>query len=531
MTARGRRSAGTPLVFDQDTHPVVLERVWLGQGQHDEKWLQQRLDQTPSLLPVTEVEPAFGELVSVAQEVPCGHGYIDNLFVTASGEVALAEAKLWRNPQARREVVAQALDYVSALTTMSYEEFEAAIRRGKPNALADGSLYDFVSQHADALDEAAFIDAVTRNLRRGRILVMVVGDGIRSEAETLGNLLQGHAGAHFSLALIELAVWRNPVSSKLTIVPNTLAQTIMIERGVVRLVDGTLMVEPPVAVQSIGTGERKSLSDELFYERLGTKHPTFPALLQGFVRRLAPFGVYPDVKAALSLRVDLPEHEVTLNLGYVQVNGQLWVSPPAAHAVNPAIASYLETLVILIDGQRTGPNGYLTTNGTSAPRLDVLLPQHGEAWADAVKVLIESFGATHPRKRTGASGLGNATEMFTLQVGSWCAYTMTPGYGDEPYRSPIRVDAIETINLNQFRVRFFNVGYAAGVQTFENRYLELKRSSEELVAAIVDQEGRMATFTPLTEDWFRCTFPDVRPPFVNGEVDEEKMLSLAATAY
>src|SRR3546814_19642266 len=66
-----------------------------------------------------------------------------------------------------------------------------------------------VHGHPEALDEAEFIDAVSLNLRLGRMLAIVLGDGIRTETEALCDLLQSHAGAHFTFALVELATWQN----------------------------------------------------------------------------------------------------------------------------------------------------------------------------------------------------------------------------------------------------------------------------------------------------------------------------------
>src|SRR3546814_15736991 len=80
----------------------------------------------------------------------------------------------------RREVVAQALDYVAALSRMGYEAFETAVTRGQQ---APTRLYDLVHGHPEALDEAEFIDAVSLNLRLGRMLAIVLGDGIRRTEE------------------------------------------------------------------------------------------------------------------------------------------------------------------------------------------------------------------------------------------------------------------------------------------------------------------------------------------------------------
>lgn len=125
------KAAGTPVLIGTGKTRVRLEKLDLAASKHNEAWLQALAYDYPEILPIGDIEPRFGELFAVAREVPCAHGLIDNLYVTPSGDLVLVEAKLWKNPQARREVVTQALDYVAALTGMSYEAFEAACRKGQ----------------------------------------------------------------------------------------------------------------------------------------------------------------------------------------------------------------------------------------------------------------------------------------------------------------------------------------------------------------------------------------------------------------
>ena len=44
---------------------------------------------------------------------------------STGGYVVVVEAKLWRNPQARRQVLSQTLDYVKRLVQKDYEWLEA----------------------------------------------------------------------------------------------------------------------------------------------------------------------------------------------------------------------------------------------------------------------------------------------------------------------------------------------------------------------------------------------------------------------
>jgi hypothetical protein len=165
------RSRAVPVLISSTNVRRPLERIRLGSGTHDESWLQALIHDHPAILPVSDIEPAFGDLFPAAREVPCGHGFIDNLYLTPTGDIVVVETKLWRNSQMRREVVAQALDYVAALSAMTYEAFERAVSRG---SRAPVRLYDLVCDHPEALEEAEFIDAVARNLARGRMLAIVL---------------------------------------------------------------------------------------------------------------------------------------------------------------------------------------------------------------------------------------------------------------------------------------------------------------------------------------------------------------------
>ncbi len=71
--------------------------------------------------------PAFHPLVPIGREVPTIAGSIDNLFISRAGYLVTVETKLWRNPEAKREVVAQLIDYVTALSQLTYDALDALV--------------------------------------------------------------------------------------------------------------------------------------------------------------------------------------------------------------------------------------------------------------------------------------------------------------------------------------------------------------------------------------------------------------------
>jgi hypothetical protein len=124
-----------------DGHPAErLVRLSLGQGEYDEHFIQRLAFERPSCLPVSDIDPTYEKLVPVCMELKTDAGFVDALYVTPSGHIVLLEAKLWRNPEARRKVVAQILDYAKELTRWNYADLqrEVSVCAGqKGNALHD----------------------------------------------------------------------------------------------------------------------------------------------------------------------------------------------------------------------------------------------------------------------------------------------------------------------------------------------------------------------------------------------------------
>ncbi|TXL70889.1 hypothetical protein FHP25_32750 [Vineibacter terrae] len=398
------QAQAVPVLISNDNIRCELARIRLGSGMYDESWLQELIHNHPAMLPMSDIEPGFGELIAAAREVPCGHGSIDNLYLTPSGDIVVVETKLWRNSEMRRTVVAQTLDYIAALGAMSYDDLQKAVARGKQAA---ARLYDLVRDHPEALEEAEFIDAVARNLRRGRMVAIIVGDGIRAETEALSSLLQSHAGSHFTFALVELATWRSAKTGDILAVPSTLAKTVMIERGIVRIEQGVAVVHPVPKDDQRGP-QTISLAD--FWEEMAKRAPTLPANIRSFLAALEPLGVYPDLKASLNIKADLADRERSVNFGYIQKSGQLWTNPASWDLPEGAWKPYLETLAGLIEGKVvTGSSNYVSTNGRSAPRIEQFLPKHTDAFVAAIETMLQKLKADRLLDRAES---GHTKEAF-----------------------------------------------------------------------------------------------------------------------
>lgn len=180
---------------------------------------------------------AFRDPVPICTELMTPAGPLDNFLVTATGMPVLVECKLWRNPQARREVVGQVLDYAKELSRWSSADIEREARKRGVTSLIERVCAD----HPD-VDEAIFHDSLTRNLARGRCLLLIVGDGIREGVEAIFEHLRDQSMLHFSLGMVELPVYTLPDGARL-VAPRIVARTAVEIRRVVELPQGMILAE------------------------------------------------------------------------------------------------------------------------------------------------------------------------------------------------------------------------------------------------------------------------------------------------
>ena len=216
---------------DGGTQNETLARIPLdasaADGGMDERSLRDLLFRFPETLPITAIDAAYQGAIPVCRELSTPAGYVDALYVNPAGRLTLAEFKLWRNPQARREVIGQILDYAKEFASWGYEDLQREV--SKTMGRAGNVLFELIRSAFPDADEAEFVDHVTRHLRRGEFLLLIVGDGIREDVENIVEFVQRHSGLHFNLALVEAAVYRDGAGRRI-VQPRVLARTEIVRR-------------------------------------------------------------------------------------------------------------------------------------------------------------------------------------------------------------------------------------------------------------------------------------------------------------
>jgi hypothetical protein len=154
--------------------------------------LQKLLAENPSLLQ-NEEEPS---LAFVQSEVKLGNsGYLDLLLINSDGLPIAVEVKLQKNSESRREVVAQAIDYITALTDKTVDELDE-----QTGAQLSQAIRSF--DESDVEFERRW-RAIGANLRAGLARLIVAVDGSNPGLERMLRFLAEKSELDVQLVVVE----------------------------------------------------------------------------------------------------------------------------------------------------------------------------------------------------------------------------------------------------------------------------------------------------------------------------------------
>jgi hypothetical protein len=414
---------GSPHIVEAGT-VKRLKRVALDERGYTEDQLQSLLFDHPALLPAGDIEPVFNELIPICRELPTPAGPLDLLYATPQGDLCLVETKLWRNPEARRKVVAQIIDYAKEIAGWGYEELVEAVGRSMAVAKLEAASEDgldqvaaLVADAADDFEQQSFIDAVSRNLRLGRFLLLIVGDGIREDVEKITDFLQQTPNLGYTLGLIEIGMYQIPgrPDGELLFQPRTMCKTVNIERAVVEIrnsADPNLQIEvkfPEASKKTKKKSGRSSMTEEAFLESLEESATADAvAVAKEVLDKAGDYGLeiaWGD--SGPLLKYDTGQDLLTF--GQLNRNGKLtalhWLSRSCYKSgIDPGLArEHHQFLTTLLPGtdvyDRKINNGMLLTDVRTGKRVKIDRPDIAglvgkvDTWLQAIAETAEKFEA------------------------------------------------------------------------------------------------------------------------------------------
>ncbi len=158
----------------------------------DEAWLRDAIFARPDLVigPCRAAGLTDDDWYPWRREFVVETGRIDVLLLSSQGRVAVVETKLAHNPELRRRVLAQVLDYVTHLADKFYAEM--------PEIPEDANGEPVASR-----------DDILESVMQGDMLVIIASDEIDSRAARLSRtILANNLVKQWDLALLDVALYR-----------------------------------------------------------------------------------------------------------------------------------------------------------------------------------------------------------------------------------------------------------------------------------------------------------------------------------
>jgi hypothetical protein len=185
----------------------------------NEESLESLLESNPELIALDEVDPSAGLLTPIGRQVPLAGQALDLLFIDPSCKLTAVEAKLERNAEVRRQVVAQVLEYGTYLAEWDLQTLESQAERyfggGATPARYRGSSLDQLLSKAgeddsgdDPTTAVSTRELLAQNLDRANMRLIVAVDGVVEPLRKLVSFI--NSASSFELYLLEVQQYAAP---------------------------------------------------------------------------------------------------------------------------------------------------------------------------------------------------------------------------------------------------------------------------------------------------------------------------------
>lgn len=179
--------------------------------------LQDYLEKYPSIIPLDEIVEDASELICIGREVTVPSGAIDLMYVDKEGLITIVETKLIKNPEIRRTVIGQLIEYasfVSQWTTDYIYEIAATY--------LEQTLTETMISYVGEFSEDDFKYNIKDNLQNGKIRLIIAVDELNEPMRATVTFLNSHS--NFDILLLQVSSFEES-KAKRVIIPKLFGYT------------------------------------------------------------------------------------------------------------------------------------------------------------------------------------------------------------------------------------------------------------------------------------------------------------------
>ncbi len=174
--------------------------------------LQKQIADMPLLIPMEAITEETVVNITIGHEWPAGNGSADVVLLGSDAVITIVETKLKKSPEARREVIAQVIEYAAYLSEWTISEIsrqaEESFNSDKASAEFQNKTFNqVIREFREDSDEGvdAFKASVERNLRQGRIRLVVAVDEVGEQAQKIISFVNSYSA--FDIYLLQISAY------------------------------------------------------------------------------------------------------------------------------------------------------------------------------------------------------------------------------------------------------------------------------------------------------------------------------------
>lgn len=173
--------------------------------------LQDYLEKYPSIIPIEEIYEDASDLICIGREVTVPSGAIDLMFIDKEGLLTIVETKLVKNPEIRRTVIGQLIEYASFVSQWTSDHIYK---------IATDYLKQTLSEKMASLDGSDFSEDDFRhctedNLKNGKIRLIIAVDELNEPLRATVTFLNSHS--NFDFLLLQVSSFEESKTKKVLI--------------------------------------------------------------------------------------------------------------------------------------------------------------------------------------------------------------------------------------------------------------------------------------------------------------------------
>ena len=160
--------------------------------------LQDYLENYPQIIPLDEIIENASELTCIGREVIVPSGAIDLMFIDREGLITIVETKLVKNPEIRRTVIGQLIEYASFVSQWKSGDIDEVAYSYLAQKQGGERASLFVGKFTDDIKHS-----IEDNLQNGKMRLIIAVDELNEPLRATVTFLNSHS--NFDILLLQVS--------------------------------------------------------------------------------------------------------------------------------------------------------------------------------------------------------------------------------------------------------------------------------------------------------------------------------------